>query len=161
MALRAGQCGDMFGSFGRTGDFWYESRRKWKTRLESDEVPDLNENGVAFYVCFSRVEPFWPDDGGFLTVGEAKRGGGEAAPVGRLVAQMRDAGSIGPRHERRGPVRPRLGRVGDRHAPLDLRALVGAVREDEDRALARRVGLLAVMDDVHPERLVALAPAQR
>ncbi len=39
--------------------------------------------------------------------------------------------------------------------------LVGGVGEHEDRALAARVGLLAMLDDVHAECLLVFARAQR
>ena len=50
---------------------------------------------------------------------------------------------------------PRARRIGD-EAP-EVAVTVG---HDEDRALARGVGLLAVLDDVHPDRLGTLAHPQ-
>src|SRR5918993_932150 len=64
----------------------------------------------------------------------------------RLVAQRR-AGRPAP-----GASVLRLDRVGLRH----LGAPVAIDRPDEDRALAAGVGLLAVLADVHADRLLGL-----
>jgi hypothetical protein len=59
----------------RTGyDFWYEVARADGT-LEEGEVPDLDENGNAYYVLFHRLRDdgtFWPDSGSHRSLDDAK-----------------------------------------------------------------------------------------
>jgi hypothetical protein len=56
-------------------DFWYEIGRADGT-TEPDEVPELNEDGFKYYVCF-RSSPTehsgWVDSQGFDTVEAASR----------------------------------------------------------------------------------------
>lgn len=54
-------------------DFWYELG-KADDQLEPGEVPELNPDGVLFYVAFKRPDKdsFWPDSAGYATIEEAK-----------------------------------------------------------------------------------------
>ncbi len=55
-------------------DFWYEVARADGT-LEEGEVPNLNENGNAYYVAFHRLRDdgsFWPDSGPHRSLDDAK-----------------------------------------------------------------------------------------
>ena len=87
--------------------------------------------------------------------------GPNAANVQKLSARRRNPHWQRPASAGRG--------AGARAQPKTVCAQTGSATgssprllgHDEDRALAGGVGLLAVLDDVHPERLLALGAAQR
>jgi hypothetical protein len=63
-------------------DFWYEVAAA-DAQLEPGEQPDLNEEGVSYYVVFRQPEPdqLWPDGGGFPTRKEAQRDAERRVPT--------------------------------------------------------------------------------
>jgi hypothetical protein len=50
-------------------DFWYEIAAADRA-LEPGETPELNDDGMAYYVAFREPADgrFWPHDGGFPTI---------------------------------------------------------------------------------------------
>jgi len=63
-------------------DFWYEIAAA-DGELEPGETPQLNDDGVTYYVAFR--EPgdgrFWPHEGGFPTLNEAQRAAARQVPT--------------------------------------------------------------------------------
>ncbi len=55
-------------------DFWHELAAA-DGELEPGEEPNLNQEGVSYYVAFRepKDDGFWPDGGGFSTHEEAQR----------------------------------------------------------------------------------------
>jgi hypothetical protein len=63
-------------------DFWYEIGAA-DGELERGERPDLNGDGVLYYVLFRHLNPdrFWPDDGSFRTIEDAQRAAQQRLPT--------------------------------------------------------------------------------
>jgi hypothetical protein len=68
-------------------DFWYEMASA-EGDLKPHEQPDLNADGIVYYVAFKAPEDgrFWPDGGGFK---RRRRGGRTKSPGSKPIDQLR------------------------------------------------------------------------
>lgn len=64
-----------------TYDFWYEIA-KADDRLEPGEEPDLNDEGVTYYLLYKNQKgpPWWPDAYGGMSLEEAMQRAEAALP---------------------------------------------------------------------------------